>query len=245
MDILAGAGASLRVDFLDPLGTIVPDIGSVFWSLYATDGTLLSGPTAITTDATYTGVTISVPGASNTVTPPRQFEKRTVTVTLAVGGNGRTYRASYRVIPFLNMTAGPADVRGVIGVDEYELPDEAIDLVGAYFLVLADINPAGLMTAALANGGRTELLANQAIVGQAVSELFSGVPSATPLSGKEGTIQFQRSAPKWQPVIQQARDMRARGIAAILGVLETPQVWVVPMQRCDPFTEWHGRLSWP
>jgi hypothetical protein len=253
MDVQVGTAASLRIDFLDPLGMLIPDAGSVTYQVRGTDGSSLGAPAAIATAPTDTGVTVAIPAAVNTISAARRFEKRTVAVYLTVGGRSLTYSRTYRVVPFLNMTASADDVRGVVGLNADELSDEQIDLVGAYFLVVDDpaIVAATLrigtdaLAAALSAGTKVELLANQAIVGQAVMELLSGVPNMAPQTVREGTMQFQRFKPDWAPIIQQARDMRARGIAAIVGLPEAPMTLMVSTVPRDPVTFWRGHVSWP
>src|SRR5579872_7108122 len=133
MDVLAGDDATLRVDFVSPTGTLLPDAGSVSYRVYGTDGSPLAGPTSVATSDT--GVTLTIDGALNTIEPPRIFEKRIVIVKMASNGEPFVFQTDYRVIPFLNMTASAADVRSVIGATSDELPDEDIDLLQAYLLV--------------------------------------------------------------------------------------------------------------
>ena len=244
MDVPAGTAASLRIDFLDPLGLLVVDATSASYQLMATDGSLLAGPVPLITAPTDTGVTVAIGAGSNTITAPRLFEKRTVVVSMTSGGKSHTFVKQYRVIPFLNLGCTEDDVRAVIGVNADELANDEIDLTAAYFILLKDVTPAQ-MSAALSCGTAVELMANQAVVGQAVLEIFSGVPNKTPLSIKEGQMSFVRSAPKWGPVIQQARDQRARGIAAITGLAETVPTWLATTHSRDPVTSWHGHASWP
>lgn len=247
MDVLAGTAASLRVDFVGASGSLIPDANSVFWSLYDSTGALLSGPTAITTLSTDTGVTVAVVGTSNAIGGGRRFDKRFVVVTFTSGGQGANVTRNYRIVPLLNMTASNDEVRSLIGVDSDELPDEDIDLVNAYFLLEVDAGQAPL-AAALASGTRLEIIANQAILGQCVVELFSGVPQRVGMIQRDGTLAFQRFASvDLQSVLVRARDMRARGIVAIQGLVETNETLMVLSHPIDPLTTLspYAILPWP
>ena len=244
MDVIAGSAATVRVDFTTSLGALVPDANSVSYQLYGTDGTPIGTSTSVTTSGD-TGVTLTIPGSANAITTPRLFEKRTIVLYLTSGGTPYSFKSSYRLVPFLNYSCTAADVRAVIGADEDELTDEEVDLVSAYFLVQAQLTDPTQLATALASGTRTELLANEAIVGMAVCEMNSGLPPQMAQTRKDGTMSFTRFEINWKAVNIQARAMVARGLAAISGVPSVDPTWVSPSYGPDPFTRWVGKLSFP
>lgn len=248
MDVLAGTAANVRVDFLDPDGTLIPDAGSVTYTVRGTDGTILIGPAAIVTTASDTGVSISVPGVNNTIANNRQFEKRTVLVSMTSGLHPYNYRATYRVIPFINMTVTSDDVRMFCGASVDEITDDDIDLTQAYFQVAAQVqllNVYASLDTALSSGTVTEMFANEAILGTTVLNLLPGLMGRLPINRKDGVSQFQRAPIDFKQLEIDAADLVARGTAAAAGVVIALPNALAVTRSFDPVTFWCGRLSYP
>jgi hypothetical protein len=271
MDVWASTPATIRVDFLNASGTLVPDANSVSYTVFATDGSVLVTPTAIATTPTDTGVTITVPGADNTITPPRLFEKRLIFVSITSGLTPYSFQASYRVVPVPLFSVTANDVRLIFGGDCDEVEDDEIDLTAAYFQVSASVvalNSQATLAAALSSGTIVELMANQAIAGQAVMTLLPGLRARMMTMQKDGQTSFQRGALNWDDIERRARTLVSQGVAAAAGVTETAPTYlavadnilpVVPSgggwidisnpdstpTNFDPVTSWAGWLSWP
>jgi hypothetical protein len=248
VDVLAGSGAALRVDFLNPAGTLIPDPNSVTYTVYATDGTQLVASTPITTGPTDTGVMVNVLAVNNTISGSRQFEKRTVVVNMTSAAHPYTFTTIYRIIPFLNMTVTADDVRSVFGGDLDEVTDDEIDLVAAYFDVAArvlSVNSNATLAAALATGTITEVYANSAIAGMAVINLLPGIQGRLATQRKDGQVSFSRQAINWTHVENQALGMVSRGVAYAAGIPQNAPSYITTSWSYDPVTHWRGHLSWP
>lgn len=188
MDILVGSAAAVAFELQGPTGPLVPDIDSASYRVFDQSGSLLSGPiTLITTDVT-SRIVIPTAGAGNTITAPRQFEKRTVQLDWASDGRAYTLRQFYRIIPFVNMTASVSDVRALLGLSEDELADDEIDLFSAYLWV----DTSTPLASALASGTRLELSANRAIVCQAALRSVITLELRAAHAVEDGTQKFER-----------------------------------------------------
>lgn len=214
MDTFVNTAVSLRVDFVGPLGSLVPDANSVYWSLYAHDGTLISGPTLITTGSIDTGVTIPISAGQQTIGVGKRFEKRQVIVTWTTGGQGYTWRTFYRVLPILNHNVSADDVRSLLGLNADELLDDEIDLFAAFLQVEDEISQTAL-AAALSSGTLTEASANLLIGVTAAIDVIPSLRLRTPMTVGDGgkTWQRFRTSPDWDAIAEELASRRASLLA--------------------------------
>ncbi|KGM36134.1 hypothetical protein [Inquilinus limosus] len=129
----ADQNVTLRFDLMVGGEFVVPEIGSVVWSLNGTS-------TPIGTDATTTFVTVTVPASENAKTDA--VEKRTITVSFTYAGFGYSQRQTYLLVDEPPLLVGPDEVRAFLGFSADELADGDIDLLGAYYAVPEEIRTA-------------------------------------------------------------------------------------------------------
>lgn len=203
---------------MSALGSMVPDANSVYWSLYAHDGTLLSGPTLIATSPTDTGVTIPIGAGNQTIGAGKRFEKRQAILTWTTGGQGYSWRAFYRVLPITNYSASKDDVRSLLGLNADELLDEEIDLFAAFLTVEDDISQATLASA-LSSGTLRETSANLLIEVTAAIAVIPSLRLRTPMTVGDGgkTYQRYRTPPAWNEIAEELSARKASLAAAVLG----------------------------
>jgi hypothetical protein len=192
----------------------LPDNGQVSWSLRGQDGSVIVGPTQVT-GVTDTQVQLTVVAADNTVAGGLLFEKRTILVTGAVGGQPFSIRVIYRLTAWLNYTASADDVRAFMGIDLAELPDSDIDLTIAYSDV-AGVVSKDLLDSALVAGDATEIAANRAIVARAVINVIPSAQARMLKSQSDGTQDIDRFKVDFDGLRQDAIDSLARNIDGIL-----------------------------
>lgn len=171
---LSAKASSLYVEFLQDGEYVVPDAGSIFLTIRGNDGLVISGYDALAmADVTVSTMTYTVPQAVNNIGAV-DVETRYVRVDFKVGDKPLVTEQVYRVGPFLPLAATPAEVRGLFGAREQELPDSDIDLRGAYYLLLDEYPDA--MTGALTVSATT-WLANRAVVLMAGIQVAPSMPS--------------------------------------------------------------------
>lgn len=191
MDIVSSTPVTLWVDFEAPQGLVIPDVGSVSYSLYDGQGVPLVVDQALTPEADATGVSIKVPAISNVIAPDRSFERRTALVNWTANGRGYSAREGYRVIELPNYGVVPEDVRTYLALNEDELRDNEIDLFNAY-LTLAGAVGKDLLDDALGAGTLIEVRASRAVMLTAATALFPSLRFRIAQAKTDGTLKFER-----------------------------------------------------
>lgn len=191
MDIVSSTPVTLWVDCEAPQGLVIPDVGSVAYSLYDGQGVPLVVDQALTPEADATGVSIKVPAISNVIAPDRFFERRTALVSWTADGRGYSARAGYRVIDLPPYGVMPADVRTYLALNEDELRDDEVDLFTAY-VTLAGVIGRDRLDAALSAGTLVEVRASRAVMLTAATALFPSLRYRIAQSKTDGTLKFER-----------------------------------------------------
>lgn len=189
----AGEDVTLQIPLLVEGDFVVPDIGSVTYTVRDGAGQPITGliDVAVTTDDATTSIEITVLAAKNAITA--DIEQRTVTVKFVSGGAGRRIQIIYKLTDWLNMSATPGDVRSVIGCNGSELADQDIDLVLAYFQ--SDALLGGTILAdELAGGGLASLNANRIIILRAALQVIPSLQLRIAQSETNGVVKYNRIA---------------------------------------------------
>jgi hypothetical protein len=217
MDFIAGSDVSLQFHLETKLGTSIPDADSVTYSVRNNSGDLIVTDQAISTSDTQTSVVVLVSASDNAITAPALFEKRWVQVVWTQGGN--TYRMVkiYRLVPFLNHTVSPDDVRAFLGMDEDELRDDEVDLTAAYYEFNSLLNTGELETA-LTAGNLSTIRANDAIVATCALRLIPSLelrPLSKQTDGSLTNQRFDRVKPDYDKLAQAAQGLITLALASI------------------------------
>lgn len=191
MDVLSSTPVTLWVDFEAPQGLVIPDVGSVNYSLYDGAGVPLAVQQALTPEAEATGVSIPIPAVNQVIAPDRSFERRQVVVTWLAEKRSYQKRIAYRVIELPLHSVTPADVRAYLGINEDELRDDEVDLFAAQ-LALEGLVGRERLEDALNSGTLAELRATRAIVLSACQLLFPGLRYRIAQAKTDGTLKFER-----------------------------------------------------
>lgn len=186
-------------------GVVVPDEGSLSYTLYDHAGQVLHSETP-------TSPTITVDGTHHTLATGRAFEKRTLLVRFSFQGRPHSYREVYRVTPFINYSVTANDVRAFIGIDSQELPDDEVDIFKAYVSISSKVD----LTTALNSGTLLELKANEAICMMAVLDVVPSLLQRVMYFEADGVLQFRRHSVKTFEHIEQAARARLDTLLAEL-----------------------------
>lgn len=193
MDVIAHSPAALAIAFILGDQPVAPDVGTVRYTVQDQVGASLPDfidVPIITTATTYQALLL-ISADAQTIAVGRRFERRTVVVGFQVQGLNAELRRLYRVVPDLPHTVTAQQVRGFIGIEPHELPDDEIDLVAAYFAVEADVGEAELAIA-LTSGTSTELDANTLVCMKAVLNVLPSAKQRMAQSEKNGVKEFSR-----------------------------------------------------
>lgn len=193
-EFVAGAEAHLNVEFGTAAAPVIPDAGTVKFTVLNHVGDAIPDLTEqlVTTDLTSWAASITVPATHNAIEPGRSFERRMVTVHYQVNGRRFDRVVGYRLTPRLHHSVTGQEIRSFLGVNEHELGDEDLDLFAAYMKVEAEIT-APVLQAALTSGTSRELAANTMIRMQAVIAILPSLKTRVAQSETNGPIGFTRS----------------------------------------------------
>lgn len=168
---LAGEDTTVTFDFLHEGQFVVPDQGTVTYTVRGTDGTKLVDSQSVNTGTDQTQIQVVVSASNNQKSG--DIEKRSVVVNYQVDGHPFQMVKQYWLTDWLNFTAWPSDVRMYMGVNESELRDHEIDLTWAYFKVRREMGDnATAFDSALDATDDSAYYANMAIIYRAVLDLI-------------------------------------------------------------------------
>lgn len=164
MQAIVGTAYTLTFPFIVDGEYVVPDDGSVTYTLFDNSGAAVSGQTdqAVTTDNATDHIQITIASGQQTIAGGKTFEQRTVRVKYKVDAKDFSVEDWYYVTNNLNFRVRPQDVISTLGIKEGEALLEEVDLIGAYFRI-ADALGAPAFSTALSSGGINQINANSAI----------------------------------------------------------------------------------
>lgn len=159
----ANTDVTVPIDFIVDGDFVTPDSAS--FVVRGHDGTqLITGAVA--------DGKITIPAASNVITA--SWENRYISVFFIYAGGTHSLKISYKLSDFLPLSVTPQSVRDLLGVDDRELPDSAIDLTESYFQIL-DQSGSAISDALTLTGPRNRAV-NMAITLQAALNILPSLP---------------------------------------------------------------------
>lgn len=236
MDVLVGTAHTFWMDFSTQNGLVIPDGGSVTYTLYNDAGTPLVSNSALTPVANATGVLVPISSGNHTIGVGKDFEKRILRLSWLSGGRSYSARLDYRVIPLVLYTASPKDVRVFMGLNEDDLSDQEVDLYSAYLKVREEMTSA-ILDPALISGTMEEHKANQVIVMTAVLYLIPSLQLRAAQSVGDGNNTFSRiSKIDYEALRRSATEIKGQAMLDISGVDEATVTIVLFSGATDPIT---------
>jgi hypothetical protein len=190
-NFLAAKDVSIDVLFEQGVDTVVPDVGSVKYTLYDNNGAAISGAVDVPVTTTTATTSIAVLTTAGQNTKALAFETRTLVVTYKVSGGTRTQTYQYRLTNNVPFSINEDSVRSFIGVSRTELPNQDIDIYMAYIGVCADIGSTAV-NAALVAADATQIAVNKAIVCQALIDILPGIQLRLLQDSHSNTAQVTR-----------------------------------------------------
>ncbi|WP_353645763.1 hypothetical protein [Mesorhizobium sp. WSM2239] len=230
----AGKAVTLPVNFIMNGQPAIPDQGSAVLSVSGPDGTelytenLVTGPTDLR-------VYVTVPAEHNQIAT--SFARRLVTITALRGGASFTVSEPYRLVPAIQYTVRPQDVRDFLGVNTNELPDGSIDLAQS-LLDLEFATSRAMMSAALTSGEQAELRANEAILYHAALKVIPGLSNRVAMEESDGALSFRRNARKDFSDLQKVAQGRLSDALAVINptAVDPGFPLMITTTDADPFT---------
>lgn len=235
-EFVAGADVRLPITFSKNGDPIVPDVGTVTYTVLDHSLAAIGGlvDVDLTTGPTTYKTTITIPASANTIATGKRFERRVVVVNCEIGGAVNQFRFLYRITPQLLHSVTPSQVRSFLGVNDHELGDEDIDLSDAYFSVEALVGAATL-AAALVSGTTDEMAANDLVRMYAAMAVIPSLKQRLAQQEQNGVKMFAR--PQITNFDELRREAQRRFDLAIGTLATTTPVeltLVVVTQDADP-----------
>lgn len=211
----------------------VPDSGTAVLSVLTPGGDVLFTE-SLTTGPTDVVIVVTIPAEHNQITT--SFSRRVVRITAERGGIPFDAVTMYRLTPQILYTVTPKDVRGFLGVNEGELPDEDVDLAGAYLNLEFAIGRDKLV-AALTSGEEAELRANDAVLYSTVLDLIPSLANRVAQEETDGALSFKRNARKdFSDLKKSAEDRLSAALATINPVVDPGYAILITTTDADPIT---------
>ena len=195
IEATAGEKLLLPVMFKRNGEPMIPDVGSLSFTVRDHVGQPLSGfvNQPITAGPTIFALSLEIGATANTIAPEREFERRTVFITYQVNSVTLTDRYTYRVVPLMNHSLAPKDIRSFLGVQERELDDSEVDLTVSYFKVAETLGSVDTLEEALTSGNMTEIKANDAILMVAVLDILPSLKQRIAQEETNGVKSYKRA----------------------------------------------------
>jgi hypothetical protein len=231
---LADTDVHLRVPLRVNGEPVVPDTGSVKFSLRDNTGQVLIASEAVVMATASSEASITVDASHHHLTT--QFSHRVLEIEFTKSGRPLRVRQTYRIIPWLNLNVTEDDVRNFIGTDRGELPDDAISMTDGYFDVENDLTTP-VLEAALASGTRAQTLANRMVVAKVVLNLMPSLPLRLAQSESNGVFSATRAKIDFDKLAAAAAAQYAEGLDVLQTVIAADQDLIIaPALSPDPLT---------
>jgi len=191
LNFAAGQDVSLVIPFKVDGEYVTPDEDSVSYSVRDAQGVLISALTNVSVTLTpgVTDTSITIPATNNTKT--LDFETRSVIVTFKVSGQTHNLTLAYRLSDWVNLFINGGTVRGILGLNEFELPDADIDIMAAYASLNDELGDTTLPDA-LTSGTIKAQAANRAVALKAAIEQCTSIPMRAMRSERSGDTAYDR-----------------------------------------------------
>jgi len=237
-DFVAGEDIELPVSLIVGGQPVIPDEDSVKFTLRDHSGAVIDGMSNIpvsTGSADYRFM-IEIPAEYNTLSAGKRFERRTINLSYTHNGIARGLRLHYRLIPYLNHSVTPAQVRSFLGVNETELPDDEINLVDAYFVVEEQVGQT-ILEESLTSGTTSEIAANTLVRMRAVLDVIPSLKQRVAQEERSGQKSFSRPLIHDFDALREEAEKRYQvALNTFSTGIELPLNLVVTTQDVDPIT---------
>jgi hypothetical protein len=168
--------------------------GAFSYSVYDDDGNIVNGleNEIVTLGVGAVSARIDVPAAANAVSKPI-FETRTITWTYPTNSGTVNGSHSYVIQKAIPFPATPEGVRQLLGVTESEIPDENIDLMGAYLAFRRPMtDPDASLAPYVISGDEDSYRITRAIEAMAALEVLPTLQIALAKRFDSGTNSYER-----------------------------------------------------
>lgn len=206
----AGLDFSQLVTFDDG----APD-GDISWALYRLNGTEIAAGT-VTPEAGAVSAIILVPGAYNELSVGTLRNTRTLEWIYTVGGDLRSGIKRYEIEGQVPFPVSPRGAREKLGVGPQDLPDDEVDLIGAYW-EMSSLGP--VATYENVETAEAHLVADgiEALAALAVLDTMQIRIAKMESSGtneyQRGSIDWEKLRAKLQALVSRATDLLNPGTA--------------------------------
>ena len=214
--------------------------GAFSYSLFDEDGTIVDGieDEVVTLGVGAISARIDIPAASNTVSKPL-FETRTITWTYPTNSGTVNGSISYVVQKAIPFPATPEGVRQLLGVTPEEIPDDRIDLLGAYLEFIKPLNdPDTVLEPYTTSGDADAYKITRAIEALAALETLPTLQIALAARFDSGTNSYQRwNKIDWEGMAERLMNYVQEAIIIVEPTLEfvISPIFMLSV-RTDPLT---------
>lgn len=183
-----------------------PD-GDITWTLRNSSGTIVASGT-VTPVAGAVSAVVAINGTHNTLAGSNLYESRELRSIYTVSGIQHVHTEQYGVEAFLNFGVTERGVRDKIGLDEDELPNDAIKLALAYSVFETTVGAANLAAVTSAYG---QMIVCDAIEALAAIRILPSLRVRVSSREVSGISQFQRHAINWDALAAHLNELLAAG----------------------------------
>ncbi len=225
---LANKDATLTIDYTVDGEFVTPS--SAEYTVLRADGTVVASGTLPAQSTTEPLVLLAV---NNTVSG--EYDTQFVRIDFVFDGREYSQQSTVYFSAFIPLTATAGQVRGALGLDRVELPDESVGIYEAYFNLRWSEGEA--FKAALISGGRIAQAANEAVVLRAALDICGSIEMRTHIYVKSEDSLVQRSTKiDFDKLAQSLESKLADRINLATGVTVNETVLFALSTPADPFT---------
>lgn len=234
---LANEDVLLPIQFQVDGQFVVPDADSVTLTVRNDAGVKFTGFDGLPVAVTLNNVLVTLPASINTLADGVLFGTRYVRIVFTSGGNSHSINLNYRIHHFLPILINESAVRGVVGADYEELPDEDIDIYGAYFDLLREHG--AVISTALTAQDQAAISANRAITLKAALLAYPSLQTKLAKVEQENNTKRERMDVSFELLKMEITSALASEIATINSLVGgTTSSTVVPiLQLISPTTD--------
>lgn len=139
--VVAGRDAQIKIPLVDERGEVLPfspDGAYGHWEMLDKTGEVITSGRLDTSDFIDGKAVISLPATFVILEQGKSYKQCFLAVNVLHGDGGESYNVPFKIISFVPISVTASDVRKLLGVDQYILGDDSVDLYESYYQLVQE-----------------------------------------------------------------------------------------------------------
>ena len=183
--------ATVLVEFSVAGEPVVPDNEDFTWTLVTETGTIVNSRSDVSGSVAAGMTEAEIALDATDTSAAKDYDLRLLTVSFLYDGNPHSAEIYFALHDFVFIPVAPQRVRTLLSLQTNELPDEDINLLAGYYMMLDDLTQASVDAARTA-GGLQSMAVDQLTAVYAAMDFLPSLKLRVLRSQSDGELRYQR-----------------------------------------------------